>query len=166
MVSRYDNVDVQVSSKDAGIVLGAALWDGELSPALEERCQKALDLYRRGLVKYLILTGGLGDDQISEAEAMKRFFIKQGIPDNRLLVEDQATNTQQNFQYSQKWIRQKHITDVYVITHDFHLYRALHYAKQLHIKATPAPVHSQVMWMPYHKTRESLALIKQRILHQ
>ena len=44
----------------AALVLGAAQWNGDPSPVLRARLDHALDLYRRGQVRQIILTGGVG----------------------------------------------------------------------------------------------------------
>src|SRR4051812_50171826 len=44
----------------AALVLGAAQWNGDPSPVLRARLDHALDLYRRGQVRQIILTGGGG----------------------------------------------------------------------------------------------------------
>src|SRR5262245_27195005 len=52
----------------AAVVLGAAQWNGDPSPVLQARLDHALDLYHRGVVKRIILTGGVGPgDRFSEA---------------------------------------------------------------------------------------------------
>ena len=45
---------------DAAIVLGAAVRTTGPSPVYVERLNHAVDLYRSGAVKYLIMTGGKG----------------------------------------------------------------------------------------------------------
>ena len=93
-VSQYDDTSIQRRPHAAaGLVLGAALWDGRPSPALRERLDQAYELYREGLVQYLILSGGKGDDGLTEAEGMKRSWLNGGVPPDRLLLEDQSRNT-------------------------------------------------------------------------
>ena len=86
--SRYDDVRRVRSSRDAALVLGAALWDNQPSPALRERLQMALYLYNKGQVQWIICSGGIGDDGISEAEGMKRYLVDQGVPPKDLLLEE------------------------------------------------------------------------------
>ncbi|WP_175552402.1 YdcF family protein [Seinonella peptonophila] len=164
LTSQFDEVNPSSESREAGIILGAALWDGELSPALKERCDLGLSLYRSGLVKYLVLSGGLGNDQHTEAKAMFEYLQKQGLPKNRLILEDNSRNTWENLRNTKQLLQQYHLKKVTIITHDYHLYRALRIAHQLQIDAKPSPVHSTVMFMPYYKTKESLSLIKQYLM--
>lgn len=159
-VSQYDDASIQKSPHAAGLVLGAALWDGQPSPALKERLDQAYQLYREGWVQYLILSGGMGDDGLTEAEGMKRYLVDRSIPPDRLLLEDQARNTAENIVNSKEIILERNWGQIYLVTHDYHMYRALRLAKREGVDATPAPVHSRVLFTPFYKTRECLAIIK------
>ena len=43
--------DRPLTPRDAGIVLGAALWQDEPSPALRERLDRAAELYASGTIR-------------------------------------------------------------------------------------------------------------------
>jgi uncharacterized SAM-binding protein YcdF (DUF218 family) len=160
-VSRYDNWKIDSKHRDAGIVLGAALWDNKPSPALRERLNKALDLYRSGKIDQLILSGGLGNaEQQSEAQAMRTYLMKRGVPSDKMILEDQSHNTKENLRNTYVLLKGKPIESLYLITHDYHMFRAMIYAKQAHLTVTPAPTHSSVLFIPYHKLRECAALWK------
>ena len=159
-VSRYDHASIQPTPRPAGLVLGAALWDEKPSPALKERLDLAYQLYREGWVQHLILSGGKGDDGLSEAEGMKRYLVDKGVPPDRLLLEDQSRNTAENIANSKKILLQRNWEQIHLITHDYHMYRALRLAERAGIDATPAPVHSRVLFTPFYKARECLAIIK------
>src|ERR1035437_8709053 len=53
----YSNVSFE-SSADAAVVLGAAAWGNRPSPVYRERINEAISLYKKGLVHYLVFTGG------------------------------------------------------------------------------------------------------------
>lgn len=44
---------------DVIIVLGAAAYDGGVSPVYRERLNHGIDLYRQGLAEKMIVTGGV-----------------------------------------------------------------------------------------------------------
>jgi vancomycin permeability regulator SanA len=72
----------------AAVVLGAAQWNGDPSPVLRARLDHALDLYHRGVVKRIILTGGVGDgDRISEAAAGKQYLLDRQLSAEVLLLD-------------------------------------------------------------------------------
>lgn len=163
LVSRYDEVQPDGETRQAAIVLGAALWDQQPSPALKERLNQALTLYQEGRVQYIILSGGLGNNGITEAEGMKKYLVDRGVPENHLVLEDRSSNTKENLKFTAEVLKKHKWTRLYLVTHDYHMYRALNYARKAGISASAAPVHSKVLFIPYHKTRECLALIKLKI---
>ncbi|MDQ0416164.1 uncharacterized SAM-binding protein YcdF (DUF218 family) [Croceifilum oryzae] len=162
--SQYDDTPTPSSHADAGVVLGAALWDGKPSPALVERLEVAVKLYQDQKVDYVIVSGGLEKEGVTEALAMKDYLVQKKIPKERILLEDQSSNTRQNLENTKKLLASTQIDNIVIITHDYHMTRALQYAKQTGLNdSLVAPVHSEVLFLPYHKTRESLALIKQSL---
>lgn len=159
-VSRYDASPMPTQNKQAALVLGAALWDDRPSPALKERLDMAMKLYKQKKVRYLVLSGGPEGSGITEAQVMKAYLISHGVPATSLILEDRSRNTEENLRFAKPILNQHHLGEVYLVTHDYHQYRALRYAARVGIQAVPAPVHSQVLWVPYHKARECLALVK------
>lgn len=147
--------------RQVALVLGAALWNDQPSPALRERLNLAYSLYQSGKVEWILCSGGMGSNStISEAEGMRHYLIELGVPEDRILTENQSHDTKTNLAYSKELLDQKGLTDIYLVSHDYHLYRALRYAEREGLSAVPAPVHSRVLFMPYHKMRESFALLK------
>ena len=56
---------------DAIVVLGAAQYAGRPSPVLKARLDHGIDLWKRGLARRVVLTGGRGiGDTISEAASV------------------------------------------------------------------------------------------------
>jgi len=55
---------------DAIVVLGAAQYNGRPSPLFQARLDHAVELYKRGIAPWLILTGGMtAGDRVTEAAA-------------------------------------------------------------------------------------------------
>lgn len=159
VVSQYDEMSMPKTSNKTAIVLGAALWNDQPSPALLERLWAAVELWNQGKVEKLILTGGLGSgDQQTEAEAMKKFLLSNGIPEEALILEEKATNTYENLLFSSQLIPDE--KKVIILTHDYHMQRALLISKQIGLAPVPYPVHSSSLFIPYHKVRECFALIE------
>ncbi len=91
---------------DVIIVLGAAVWPGGPSPALQARVNHAVQLYDEGYADRLILSGGLGEHPPTEAEAMAVAAMDRDVAENALYLEKEARNTWENLQYSKKLHRQ------------------------------------------------------------
>ncbi|MEK8127048.1 YdcF family protein [Paenibacillus filicis] len=151
------------SPVDVGIVLGAALWQTEPSPALKERLNKAVELYRSGILTRIIVSGGYDheDSVLSEAEGMRNYLVERGIPAGQIELEQRSRNTYQNLKFSQAIMQQKGWTTAAIITHRYHAVRALDIARYLgYSHPVAAPMDSNVLVMSWHRSRETLAMIK------
>ncbi|WP_203362386.1 YdcF family protein [Bacillus sp. REN10] len=115
------------------LVLGAKVNGTEMSLSLQYRVNTALDYLKKNPQSKVIVSGGQGPgEEITEAEAMKRFFIENGIPKDKILVEDESTSTYENIIFSKKKFK---IKEAVIVTSDFHLYRAKKLAEQQGLKA-------------------------------
>lgn len=132
--------------QDYIIVLGSGLMGGNrVTPLLAGRIDRALKVYRRQADKkkkppMLIMSGGKGgDEQIAEGEAMKRYALEQGIPEDRILVEDQSENTYENMLFSRQLIenREADMKHLHILfsTSNYHVFRAGIYARKAELKA-------------------------------
>ena len=92
------------------IIHGCGLSKGEeVTPLLKNRIEKAIEIYERTKrTAVFIPSGGKGDDEkISEAEAIKRYLIKRGIPEEKIELEDKSTTTYENLELSKKMLDKK-----------------------------------------------------------
>ncbi|WP_127585579.1 YdcF family protein [Paenibacillus koleovorans] len=148
---------------DVGIVLGASLWNNEPSPGLRERLDRALTLYKDGQVKHLIVSGGLdyNGSTLTEAEGMKNYLVRQGVPEEAVVLEPQARSTYDNVRYSKRLMAERGWTKAILITHEYHAARSYDIARFLDMEdPRVSSMTSSVMWMPWHKVRETLAYTK------
>ncbi|ALP39267.1 hypothetical protein ASL14_25595 (plasmid) [Paenibacillus sp. IHB B 3084] len=146
-----------------GIVLGASMWGAEPSPGLKERLNEALQLYRNGTVKHLIVSGGLDKPTYpyTEAEGMQRYLVDRGVPAQHIVLENHATSTYENLLYSQRIMKKYGWTSTVIITHSYHGPRALEIARFLNLDHPQmALAESKVLNMPLHQSREVLAYTK------
>ncbi|MEJ8547239.1 YdcF family protein [Brevibacillus borstelensis] len=151
---------------DVAIVLGAAVWGERPSPGLRERLDQALELYRQGYVPYLLVTGGLGEGKTStEASVMRNYLVEQGVPEDRIFMEHQARDTYENLLFSKEIMQQHGLSQALVVSHDYHLARAVDMAETIDLDASPVGVTSHVLYSPYYKAREVLALTKWHLSH-
>lgn len=148
---------------DAGIILGAALWNEQPSPALKERLDYAIELYEEGLVDYLILSGGKPNYSrgLSEAEGMQRYLADAGIPQDKLLLETQSRDTYENVEFSKRVAEKHGLSSLMIISHQYHTKRAEDIAAYVGLKhVQTAGTDTKVLNESYHYTREMLAYTK------
>jgi uncharacterized SAM-binding protein YcdF (DUF218 family) len=95
-----------------------------------DRITHALQLYREGKIKKILITGGQGLNPVnpqSEAEVLQRFLLMTGVPDSDVWIEDQSKNTAENAQFSKDFLEKNGIDtsqEFILITSAFHMYRA------------------------------------------
>jgi len=150
------------------IILGAGLNGEQLSWTLWERMQKGLDYLKAHPKVKVIVSGGQGPGEIiSEAEAMKRFLVENGVANERILKEEQSTSTMENFRFSHELIirptSHQNSKKVAVITNDFHLFRAKILARRNGL--IPVGIPSPTPWyiVPNVYLREYFAVVKSLI---
>ncbi len=124
----------------AAVVLGAAQWNGDPSPVLQARLDHALDLYRRGIVGKIILTGGVASgDTLSEAAAGRQYLIGRQLPPEALLLDERSTTTWENLQNAAELARANGISSVLLVSDPFHMLRSLKMARDLRLVAYGSP---------------------------
>jgi uncharacterized SAM-binding protein YcdF (DUF218 family) len=110
------------------IVLGAGVKGTTPSRSLTARLETALKFAEENPQTYLVVSGGQGENEdISEAECMKKWLVAHGVDDSRILLEDKSQNTVQNIRYSAEVIKANggNLSDrVYIITEGYHVLRA------------------------------------------
>ena len=131
---RADRVDA-----DALIVLGAAVHGDRVTWVLSNRLDTAADYLDAHPDTVCIVSGGQGDgESVTEASAMQKYLVeRKGIDANRILVEDKATSTLENFQFSKALIEERIGDQVRIafVTTDFHVFRAGRVATKAGISA-------------------------------
>ena len=148
---------------DCLIVLGAKLHpDGSMSRSLKCRCDAAIDAYRRGVAGTIIVCGGqVKDAPRSEASAMKRYLMDAGIPDEKILQEDQSVNTFENLRNTRAIMDACGLKRAALVTSDYHLERALWLTRVAGIDACGIPAACPMR--PYYyvkaRTREAISWI-------
>ncbi|MBQ6285991.1 MAG: YdcF family protein [Bacilli bacterium] len=117
-------------NKDYIIILGCQIKkDGTLTPLLKGRVDKAIEFRNKQLKEtgkdlVFIPSGGKGNDEIiSEAEAMKKYLLEQGIDENNILIDSRSKNTYENIKYSYELIKKKNANIVFSTT-NYHVLRA------------------------------------------
>ncbi len=118
--------------KDFIIILGSKIKDnGDLSALLKGRVDKALEFgntqYELNNKQiYYVVSGGKGNDEvISEAEAMKKYLIKQGVNKKYIIIEDKSTNTYENMKFSKMKIDKiKEKSNISFSTTNYHVFRS------------------------------------------
>ncbi len=156
--------------KDFIIILGC--WfrrDGTLPPLLKGRVDRALSFWHKqkeqtGKEAILIPSGGQGaDESMPEAEAMRRYLLAQGIPENVIRPEMQSKNTYQNMEFSKAIIEEINADGKPVFaTTNYHVFRSGVWANQAGLKAEGMGGKTVWWYWPNAFMRECAGLLQKR----
>jgi len=112
----------------AVIVLGAGVYGTTPSLSLLVRLEAALDYAQRQPGVPIVVSGGQGPgEDISEARCMYDWLTEHGVAPERILMEDLATDTKENLEFSAALLSEAGIDttgNIAVVSADYHLYRA------------------------------------------
>jgi uncharacterized SAM-binding protein YcdF (DUF218 family) len=125
---------------DAIVVLGAAQYAGRPSPVLKARLDHAIELWKRGLAKRLVLTGGRGvGDTISEAAVGRRYVMKAGVADSSILLENEGRTTEASVEAVAVIMEEKKLERAILVSDPFHMLRLQILAKRYGVESVTSP---------------------------
>lgn len=106
--------------------------DGSMRDELYERLHVTLASAEKYPNAYILCTGGgtaSENNKVTEASQMAKWLIRQGIPEDRIIVEKQARSTIQNAQYGCELLYRDYpqVKSLAVITSDYHIFRSCLY---------------------------------------
>ncbi|NDV01817.1 YdcF family protein [Pseudoroseicyclus tamaricis] len=122
------------------LVLGSANRPDGPSPNLLRRARHGAQLWHEGRVQALVGTGGVGGGTESEAEAIARVLMAEGVPDSAIRQEREARDTLENIRLSLPLLRELGATEVLIVSDAVHCPRAVMTARAHGLSARAAPV--------------------------
>ncbi|GIP24683.1 YdcF family protein [Paenibacillus sp. J22TS3] len=162
--SGFGTDDEPAGGADYVIILGSGLKGTELSLTLKQRLDASLPYLNQHKAVPVIVSGGRGPgEDITEAEAMKRYLVDRGISEERILLEDRSTSTKENLLFSKTIIQGRggKSLKILIVTSDFHMFRAKYIARKLgYNEVYSLAGESPTYLKPMNLIREYLAVIK------
>lgn len=135
-VNILTHIERELENPEAVIVLGCQVRGEEPSLMLQRRLEAALEVLEEHPDALVVVSGGQGHgEDISEAEAMRRFLVGCGISPERIIIEDRSVSTRENIRFSAELLNERGISRAVIVTNEFHQYRAGIYAKRNGITA-------------------------------
>ncbi len=155
--------------KDFMIILGCGIrQDGTPTPLLRGRVDKALEFARRqkeatGKDLIFVPSGGQGPNEvISESESMKNYLLSKGIPEERILMEDQSTTTFENMKFSKEKIMAiDPNAKIAYSTTNYHVFRSGLFARRVKMRAQGIGARTKWYFWPNAAVREFVGLLTQ-----
>jgi len=160
---RYDPLiwsDVgAVTPRPVAIVFGAGIRpDGRVSPMLRDRMDTAIDLYRAGLVRKLLVSGDNRFANYDEPGRMYDYAVSQGLPPYDV-VRDYAGRRTYDTCYRASAIFG--VTQAILVTQRFHLPRAIFTCRNLGVDAVGFSADRRIYFSnPYYRLRDAFATLR------
>lgn len=146
---------------DIAVVFGARAYaDGRPSHALRDRMNTACQLYQRGLVRALYLSGGPGDGEFHETDVMRTMALAQGVRAEDILIDREGNNTRQTAENLAPELRRRGLGRVLAVSHFYHLPRVkLAFQREgIEVFTVPAEEPRLLLRLPYYMVRETAGL--------
>lgn len=128
-----------------------------------DRVIHTIDLYKKGLVEKIVVTGGIGSifiTRYTEAENIQTILKQSGIPAVDIILETKARNTAENALYTKELIEKN--VSVILITSAFHMRRSIACFNKIGIEVTPFP--TDLYSIPYSWTPDDWLIPKSSAL--
>ena len=156
--------------KDDGETGDVAILLGCWPEIAIERAKAAAELYHAGRVKYIVASGGVKweyeGDMISEADLMAHIMIENGVPENAIILDNEARTTIENMICSTLALNRTaefpKIKSVIIVTSVLHMQRSFALAKaflprKFQISRYPSYQElSKEEWLSIDKNRKTL----------
>jgi len=149
----------KVPQAQTALILGARVFpDERMSSMLEDRSLTAFELYYKGKVKKILISGDHGEKGYDEVNTVKNWLLKKGVLAEDIFLDHAGFDTYDSL------FRAKHIFQVeslIIITQNFHLPRAVYLGRNLDINAYGFVADKHFYRnIEYNEFREKIANIK------
>lgn len=143
VVAKRDEAAEAPGVAEAAIVLGAAQYNGRPSEVFQRRLDHALQLYEDGAVPRIVVTGGAAEgDRYTEAYSGLTYLIKNGVPDEDVIVVDDGASTWESLAASGRVLRKEGIDHVVLVSDPYHSLRLKGIAGEVGLEALVSPTES------------------------
>lgn len=152
----WENLE-PVEKAESAVVLGGFMisFDHKDEPELgggADRLFKGIELFRSGMVDYVVISGGVSPqlDRPPEADLIHNFIRKFDLlPDSALIIENKSINTEQNARFTKDKLDSLGLSsDIILVTSATHMDRAIDLFSDEGFTIQPAPTDFTPIWKP------------------
>ncbi len=148
-----------VPSAYTAIIPGALVMkSGNLSHITYDRSVSAIELYKTGKIKKILVSGDHGAKSYDEVNTIRKFLLKNGVSEKDIFMDHAGFDTYSTMVRADKIFRVK---DTVIVTQKYHLYRAVFIARMKGLDAYGyAADRRKYVYIRNYKLREIPANIK------
>ncbi|MNQ14710.1 hypothetical protein D3C85_276670 [compost metagenome] len=111
---------------DVAIVLGNTVQpNGDPSPRLAARLDRAYDCYAASQCRVLFVSGGVDPAGADEAAAMRGYLQRRGVPADRIVTDSAGIDTWATARHASAYMREHGYTRALAVTQYFHVPRTM-----------------------------------------
>jgi vancomycin permeability regulator SanA len=151
------------NSTNVAVVLGAAVWShNSPSPSLAARADKAVELYQKGIVNKIQVTGSNAPGEMSESDVAYYYIKLANIDTSVVWRESNTVSTAEQIRFiKDKILTKENIGRVIVVSDSYHLTRVHEICKFYKVRAEVAASDLKLNFQHnlYYKMKESIALL-------
>lgn len=149
-------LDTPQPSPDASDAIVVISGDEQMA-----RFEEGVNLYNRGLGRYVVFSGAAYDNGISNADVMRALAVERGVPEAVILEEPQGEDTWGNAVYTRQVLEEHSLRSAILVTSPYHARRAkltfdAAYARsgiRLTVHAAPDSQWRKLSWWQQPETR-------------
>jgi vancomycin permeability regulator SanA len=94
MFVTVDGLSDDLVESDVAIILGNKVNEnGEPSDRLKARLDVAVKLFNDSVIKYIVVSGGIGKEGYDEAQVMKTYLVDNQVLEKIVIVDNNGNNT-------------------------------------------------------------------------
>lgn len=144
------------------IVLGAQMRDWGPSVVYKARLDAAIEYLNNNPDTKVIVTGGQGaNESVSEGEGGKKYLMEQGITEDRIIVESESLDTDQNISNALDLVELTSDMKIGIVTNNFHVFRGVMIAKRYtDADVTGIAAFTEYQYLPNNMVRETFGILK------
>jgi vancomycin permeability regulator SanA len=114
----------RIGHSDVAVVLGNEVYlNGEPSPQLKARLDRAVELFRQQLFPKIVVSGAIEKSGIDETLGMRQYLMKQGVPAEAIFLDPRGFDTMATAEDMFALMNQHGWKRITVISQYFHLPR-------------------------------------------
>ena len=106
------------------VFAGGVGESGKAGGGAQERLKKAVDLYKAGAARSLVLSSGYVYS-FREGDVMRALAMDQGVPASHIVLEEHAANTYQNVTLVNEILKAHGWRSILLVSSPYHMRRAL-----------------------------------------
>lgn len=145
----------KIENIDCIIVLGGGIRGDRPSPLLQDRLDKAIELYENNVAPKIIMSGDHGSFEHDEVNVMKNYAIEKGVPSEDIFMDHAGFSTYDTMYRAKEIFGVKRAV---IVTQQYHLYRSIYIARSLGLNVYGVPAEKiKYGGRVYREIREVLA---------